>query len=228
MTERHFEAELRELKHQLVAMGGYVEKSIQIAIEALVSSDVTKLKLVFELEEKINHLHINIDAGCLKLLALQQPLAGDLRLVFAVIKINTDLERMGDQAVNIAENTEWFLKSLPIKLTPNLLEISTRVQAMVKESLDSFVVGSESKARAVILKDDEVDLLKTRILQESVLHIKSVPSEVEPCLNLILIARNLERIGDHATNIAEDVVFACTGLDIRHHHINEASKVKTK
>jgi phosphate transport system protein len=214
--ERHLDTSLRDLKALLTAMGGHVERAIEYATKALIELDSSKLHYVYESEKKINDAHIQVDEDCLRILALQQPMAVDLRLIVSVLKINTDLERMGDQAVNIAQNGTRYLGGSPLRQFVNLAKISSEVKTMVRESLDAFVTQDERKALNVLERDDKVDALKARIFQEVIEHLKTHPADVEPGVTLILIARNLERIGDHATNIAEDVIFSTTGRDVRH------------
>jgi phosphate transport system protein len=214
--ERHFDASLRSLKEQLVTMAGLVEKAIEHATLALERRDRDQLTLVHETEKKINEAHKAVDEACVKLLALQQPLAADLRLIVATIKINTDLERMGDQAVNIAHNSARYIAAEPLKPLVDLPRMFTEARAMVRETLDSFVRTDADLARAVLRRDDIVDGLKNKIFRDVLEHLKTRPESIEQGLNLILIARNLERIGDHATNIAEDVIFAISGEDVRH------------
>jgi phosphate transport system protein len=228
LTERHFDTSLRELKEQLLTMAGYVERAIENATQALIEGSLPKLELVFEIEKKVNQSHISIDDGCVKLLALQQPLAKDLRMIIAILKSNTDLERMGDQAVNIAHNAGRYLKGLPIKPLIDIPKMSTEVRFMVRESFDAFVKSSEPLARDVLLRDDKVDALKNKIFKDILDHLKTNSQDVEQGLNLILVARNLERIGDHATNIAEDIIFAITGEDIRHSPRPESIKESLK
>jgi phosphate transport system protein len=214
--ERQFEAALRELKEQLVAMAGNVERAIDLAIQALQSRDPAKIQSVYAVEKTIDLAHIAVDGSCLKLLALQAPLAADLRLIIAIIKINTDLERMGDQAVNIAHNTERYLAEKPLKPLVDLPQMFNEVRWMVRETIDSFIKNDEPLAREVLQRDDRVDAFKNKIFRDVLDHLKTDPQGIEQGLNLILVARNLERIGDHATNIAEDVIFAITGEDVRH------------
>jgi phosphate transport system protein len=222
------ETGLGELKEQLLGMAGNVERAIELATEALLEWNAAKFPLVFEFEKKINQAHLAVDDGCVKLLALHQPLAADLRLIVACLKINTDLERMGDQAVNISHNAERYLKAAPIKPLVDLPIMSHEVRVMVRESIDAFVRRSEAVARAVLVRDDRVDALKNKIFRDVLDHLKTSPGDIEQGLNLILIARNLERIGDHATNIAEDVIFAITGEDIRHSPRTETIKESLK
>jgi phosphate transport system protein len=222
--QRHFDSSLKDLKAKLVGMAGQVEKAIEEATDALGTRNSDRLKKVFELEEQINLAHVQIDNDCVTLLALQQPLAADLRLIVSIIKINTDLERMGDQAVNISKNTERYLKGAPIKPLVDLPIMFKEVKLMVRETIDSFVKHDETLARAVLKRDDIVDELKNKIFRDVIEVIKKDPAAIEQGLNLILIARNLERIGDHATNISEDVIFAATGEDIRHSYQSDAIK----
>jgi phosphate transport system protein len=214
--ERYLEASLKELKELLIGMAKYVEQAIAAATGALQTQDAARIQSVYEIEKHVNADHIRVDEACLKLLALQQPLAADLRLIIAIIKINTDLERMGDQAVNIAHNTERYIQGEPLKQLIDLPKMSSDVMIMVSEAIESFVKRDLALAKSVLQRDDAVDGLKGKIFRDVLEHIKADPAKIEQGLSLILIARNLERIGDHATNIAEDVIFAITGDDIRH------------
>lgn len=213
---RHFEIALKELRKTLVAMGTLVEEAIEHATQALITGDASKVEKVFKIEKKVNEAHKAVDEFCLKLLALQQPMAADLRLIVAVIKMNTDLERMGDQAVNIARNSERYLKGAPLKPIVDLPVMAGETRFMVREAIDSFNKADESLSRDVLKRDDSVDDLKDKIFRDVIEHLKTRPEMIEQGLSLILIARNLERIGDYATNIAEDVIFAVSGKDIRH------------
>lgn len=214
--ERHFETELRNLKQHVLAMGGNVESAIEAAIGALLDRNAEGFTKVHELEKNINEAHIRVDEECIQLLARQQPLAADLRFVVAILKINTDLERMGDQAVNIAYNGQFYIKEAPLKPLIDIPRMAKEVQFMVKEALDALVSRNLEAARDVLNRDDSVDALKNQIFRELITYMISDPKTIERAINLILIARNLERIGDHATNIAEDVIFAITGQDVRH------------
>lgn len=214
--ERRFESELKTLKGLILEMGGHVEKAIDVATEALHERNAEKLTNVYPLERKINELHVSIDSQCVELLARQSPFAADLRLVIAIIKINTDLERMGDQAVNIAYNADHYLKDRRINVADDLTKMATAVKAMVRNSLDAFMRQDIILAQTVLESDDEVDGYKRSMFNQLLPFMKQEPELVESALDLILIARNLERMGDHATNIAEDVIFACTGEDVRH------------
>lgn len=216
--ERHFDIELRELKDRILSMGGFVEKALEEAIQGLVKREPDRFKLVHEWEAKINDAHIDIDDRCLSLLARQAPLAQDLRLVLAVVKINTDLERMGDQAVNISLNGQHYLNEMPLTHISELAKMAVEVREMVREALDAFVKRDGPLAQKVLEKDDIVDRYKDQIFHLVIANMKSKPEAVESCLDILLIARNLERLGDHATNIAEDVIFITSGRDVRHGH----------
>jgi phosphate transport system protein len=214
--QRHLDSSIRDLKDLLIGMGGHVERAIEHATKALIEMDASKLHYVYESEKRINDAHIRVDEDCLRILALQQPMAVDLRLIVSILKINTDLERMGDQAVNISQNCARYLTGQPLRQFVNIARISSDVISMVRESLDAFVSQDEKKAWLVLERDDKVDAMKAKIFQEVLAHLKTHPADVEAGVTLILIARNLERIGDHATNIAEDVIFSITGRDVRH------------
>ncbi len=216
---RHLDAELSQLKEKLLAMGGAVEKSVEHATQALLLRDLSRFKEVYALEAEINRSHVEVDNACVNLLARQSPMAADLRLIIAVIKINADLERMGDQAVNISHNGEYYLAWPELKPLVDIPIMAERVRVMVRAALDAFVKLDEKQAQLVLECDDEVDQLKQKIFLDLLGVMKQSPENVERGLNLILVARNLERIGDHATNIAEDVIFALNGVDIRHRGI---------
>lgn len=214
--ERHFQQELDRLKQRLLYMAGLVEKAIHNSIEAALRGDAAAREQVLAHEDEINALHIEIDKIALKLLALHQPVAGDLRFITAAMKINTDLERMGDQAINIAESASFLFKRPMQKQISDLFTMGDLTEKMVRQSLDAFVSRDADLARSIILQDDDVDRLKDKIFRDLIAEIKSNPDIVESEFDFILIARNLERIADHATNIAEDVIFMAVGKDIRH------------
>lgn len=215
--ERHFDEELKTLKERILYMGSLIESMIHYAIKSLVERNNDLLKEVFKHEDEVNKLHIEIDDICLKLLALRQPIAVDLRFITAAMKINSDLERMGDQAINISQNTEDLLKQPQLKPLIDLPRMADIVKKMVKDSLDAFVKKEPELAKSVLTRDDEVDNLKDQIFRELLTYMMADPNNIERSLDLILISRNLERTADHATNIAEDVIFMVIGKDIRHH-----------
>ncbi|MBI3564555.1 MAG: phosphate signaling complex protein PhoU [Elusimicrobia bacterium] len=213
--KRHFDEGLDDLRSRLLRMGSLCEEMIHYAVKLVVEREESHLKSVEEWEREVNRLHIEIDDVCLKLIALHQPAAGDLRLIAAALKINSDLERVGDQAVNIAETGMFLLKEPKIKLgdIPRMVEVAT---GMLKDSLDAFARGDVELARDVIRRDDEEDRLKSQTFNELVHLMQRDASAIQRGMDVILIARNLERIADHATNVAEDVVFMVLGKDIRH------------
>lgn len=214
--ERSIDNQLEDLKKLILLMGGQVEKALAHAIAGIMTRNSKEFAEVHEVEKKINEEHIRVDEACLGLLAKQGPVARDLRLILSVIKINTDLERMGDQSVNIAYTGKDYLSRQALPSLSDIVQMSTVARAMVKESLDSFVRGDTEHAKKILLMDDEVDQLKNKVFRDMMAHMKTNSKDVEACLDIILIARNLERLGDHATNIAEDVIFAFTGKDVRH------------
>jgi phosphate transport system protein len=214
--ERHVDSELQKVKELILEMGGNVERALDESTRALIDREPQRFDLVDELEKKINQAHLAVDDLCLRVLATQSPLARDLRLIIALIKINTDLERMGDQCVNISHNGRRYLQEPPLKPLIDLPRMATEVKFMVREALDALVKQDEKLAEDVLNRDDSVDALKNQIFRELLTYMMSDPRSIERAMNLILIARNLERLGDHATNIAEDVIFAVTGRDVRH------------
>jgi len=214
--ETHFQQELNKLKESLLQMAGLAERAISNAVEALVKRDTPLAEKTMGADEKINQMELRIDDMCLKLLALHQPMAADLRFITSAMRINTELERIGDQAVNIAErvislNQEPQLK--PYMDIPRMAEIT---QSMVRDVLDAFVNGDAQLARSVCERDDQVDGLNDQVFRELLTYMMGDSSVVFPAFELILVAKNLERIGDHATNIAEDVIYLVQGQDVRH------------
>jgi len=217
-VHRHFDEVEDELRQRLLHMGSLAEEMIHLAILGLLERRPPLLLKVFENEKQVNQLHIELDDRCFKLLALFQPTAGDLRFIMAAIKINSDLERIADQAVNISQTTEFLLRlpQLDKKLfdIPRMAEVAKK---MLKDSLDAYVKRDVDLARSVVERDSEEDRLKSEAFNELLQLMQSDSSTINRALSLILISRNLERIADHATNIAEDVIFMVLGKDIRHH-----------
>jgi phosphate transport system protein len=215
--ETYFQKELGELKHSLLRMASLVEEAIRNSVESLVKRDSELARKTFDGEDRINNLEIEIEDLCLKLLALRQPMAADLRFITSAMKIITDLERMGDQAVNIAEraislNQEPLLK--PYIDFPKMAEIT---QSMVKDVLDAFVTQDSKLARSVRERDDLVDELNDQVFRELLTYMMSDPKTITRAVHLMIVSRCLERIADHATNIAEDVIFMVDALVIKHH-----------
>ena len=214
---RHFQAELELLKTRLLEMGGLAEEQVRLAVKALVDRDRDLLQRVLGGDEPLNKLHIEIDGRCFTLLALHQPMAVDLRVIVAAVKINTDLERLGDMAVNIAEAAVRYAQHPPVKRLIDIPRMATIAQGMVRDALDAFVRRDTGLAQQVLNEDDKLDALKTQIFRELLTYMLQDPATIEPALDLILISRHLERVGDHATNIAEDVIFMVSARDVRHH-----------
>ena len=214
--QRQFEVELRELKNRILAMGGLVEQAIEKSTVLLGSRDRSGFAELKSIERKINEENMRIDGICLEVLARLSPVAADLRLILAIIKINTDLERMGDQAMNIGYNVDHYMEDGGVDLKLNLPMMAGLVKKMVRDALDAFMRDDIVLAQKVLESDDEVDQFKNSVFEKMVTFMRTSPDQIGPALDMILVARNLERMADHATNVAEDVIFACTGEDVRH------------
>ena len=214
---RHFVEELEQLKTKLLEMSALVEAAIQRSISAVIQKDRSAAEEVFRNEARINEIEIEIDEFAINLLALQQPMAADLRLIVAALKINTDLERMGDLSVNIAQRAMSLMEEPVIKPMIDIPHIAGLVQSMVRKALDAFVNRDADLARSVLASDDAVDSLRTACYHELVSFMEKDPQNIQQALDLLAVTRNLERIADHSTNIAEDVLFLVKGVDVRHH-----------
>ena len=214
---RHFIEELEDLRKQLLEMAGLVERAVHDSVLSLMERDQERAQRVLVNEARINQMEIRIDELATRLLALNQPMARDLRFLTAALKINNDLERMGDLAVNIVERALSLMAQPPVKPLIDIPRMAQLAESMVRNSLDSFVKRDAELARSVLLSDDAVDDLRDTIFKELVGFMERDPSTVSRALDLILVSRNLERIADHATNIAEDVLFVVQGVDVRHH-----------
>jgi len=212
----HFQEELAALNQRLLAMGGLAEDAVRRAVGGLSGRDQAALDRVCTGDEPLNQANIDIDNRCFTLLALHQPLAADLRAIIAAVKINSDLERVGDLAVNIAEAAGRYLAHPPVKPLVDLPAMGVIAQRMLREALDAYVRGDTALARNVLEQDDQLDALKTRVFRDLITSMAEDPRRVEPAIELILVSRHLERIGDHATNIAEDVIFMVSARDVRH------------
>jgi phosphate transport system protein len=217
MTRTRFHEGLDELKDRLLRMAGMAEQSITRAIQAFRERDRFQAQLVFQTEAVINALEREIDEQALDLLAMQQPMAVDLRFILAVIKINADLERVGDQAVNIAERVEHMLTLPPVDLPIDIPLMAATAGSMIRQALEAFVVGDPQLAERVLTMDDTVDRMNRDIARAIMELIEKTPEASQQGIDALIIARNLERVGDHATNIAEDVIFWVRGADVRHH-----------
>ncbi len=214
---RHFQDELEQLKTRLLEMGGLAEENVRLAVKGLVERDHETIDRVMVGDEPLNRLHIEIDNRCFTLLALYQPMAADLRAIVSAVKINTDLERVGDLAVNIAEAARRYASHAPVKKFIDIPRMATIAQSMLRDALDAFVRRDLELAQKVLNEDDKLDALKTQIFRELLTYMLQDPATIEPALDLILVSRHLERIGDHATNVAEDVIFIVSARDVRHH-----------
>jgi phosphate transport system protein len=214
---RHFQEELEALKARLLEMGGLAEEQVRLAVRGLVDRDHERIDRVLAGDGPLNALHIEVDNRCFTLLALYQPMAVDLRGIVAAVKINTDLERVGDLAVNIAEAARQYAAHPPVKRLIDIPRMAGIAQRMLRDALDAFVRRDTVLAQRVLDEDDALDALKTQIFRELLTYMLQDPATIEPALDLILISRHLERIGDHATNVAEDVIFMVSAKDVRHH-----------
>ncbi len=214
--ERQFDKELAQLKALLVRMGVLAEEMIDAAVDGLVERTEKHFPLVSAHEQEVNRLQMEVDDQVVTLLAIRQPMATDLRFIVAASKISSDLERIGDQAVNISENTHYLLQHPELKPLIDIPNMAEQVKGMVRNSIDSFVKLDVLLAQAVIMNDDKVDAYKEQIFRELLTYMMADAAAIKRALALILIARNLERIGDHATNIAEDVIYVVQGRDVRH------------
>lgn len=217
MTRIQFHRKLDDLKERLLVMAGVAEQAIQRSVEAYRTRDISICDLVDRSEVAINGFEREIDQMALDLLAMEQPMAVDLRFILAVIKINADLERVGDQAVNISERVRQMQGFPAAELPVDIPRMAALASAMVRKALQGFIEGDAGVAKAVLTMDDSVDELNdTAFLALSTL-IREQPEWAPQALSALMIARNLERVGDHATNIAEDVIFWVSGADVRHH-----------
>jgi phosphate transport system protein len=190
---------------------------VRASVQGLAARDLAVTERVMRGDEPINQLHVEIDERCFRLLALYQPMATDLRSIVATVKINSDLERCGDLAVKIAEAARRYTMHPPVKQLIDIPRMGEIAQSMLHDALDSFVKRDTALARSVLRCDDELDALKTQVFRELLTYMLQDPSTIEPALDLILVSRHLERIGDHATNVAEDVIFMVSAQDVRHH-----------
>jgi phosphate transport system protein len=214
--KKHYSEQLAGLRELVLRMGGLVEQMTRRVVQSLVERNVGLLAEVRAMETQVNQLHIDIDEACIELIALRQPAATDLRFIAAAMKINADMERIGDQAINMVERAEVLLTVPPLKPLIDIPRMADIAQEMLKASLDAFVTGDDALAYATILKDDEVDQLKDQVFRELLTFMMADPTTIPRAMELILVSRHLERIGDHATNICEDVIFMVKGKDVRH------------
>jgi phosphate transport system protein len=213
---RHFDEELEELNNRLLEMSGLVESSIHRSVNAVINRDGESAQVVFQNETRINQLEILVDETAIALLALQQPLAADLRFITMAIKINNNLERMGDVAVNIAERAVSLLSQSQVMPHIDIPYMAKLSEEMIQKSLDAFVRRDVQLARNVLMSDDAVDNLRDSIYRAVINFMEEDSHSIHQGLDYLFVARGLERLADHATNIAEDVLFYVQGIDVRH------------
>jgi len=218
-THKQFDAEMEAIRSGVLTMGGLVETQLARAIQMLQEEGdhAAVLDAVGADEQAINRMQVEIDNRAFTVLALHQPLAVDLRVIVAAVKINSDLERVGDLAVNIAEAALRYLALPPVKPLIDLPRMSEIAEGMLRDALDAFVRRDVELAQSVLKRDDQLDELKSQVFRELLTYMLQNPATIEASLELILISRHLERIGDHATNVAEDVIFMVSARDVRHH-----------
>jgi len=224
---RHFEQELEVLKGKLLEMSALVESAVYRSVRGVVERSEELAQQVLKTETRVNQLEIEIDDMAISLLALQAPLAADLRLITAAIKINNDLERMGDLSVNIAQSAISLVREPVIRPLIDIPHIAGLAQGMVRKALDAFVNRDAELARSVLASDDAVDNMRTASYHELISFMESNPQQIPQALHLLSVVRNLERIADHSTNIAEDVLFLVKGIDVRHHNEERTAMVQT-
>lgn len=219
--QRHFEKELEGLKTTLIKMGSLAEEAIGLSIQALLKQDAELAKRVIDSDRRINSLEIEVDNDIVDLLALQQPVAIDLRLILAATKINNDLERIGDHAVNIAESALAYCERRPEEPLLDLPRMAEHTQKMLRDAIDSFIHNDPHMGSTVLTVDDHVDELNREMTAEVIRLMRKDPSLIEGGLQILRVSRNLERVADLATNIAEEVIFIAEARVVKHHAFEE-------
>jgi phosphate transport system protein len=218
VERHHFEAELDALKACVAQMGDLVAARLDAALRGFSAGAEDEARFVLDHDDDVNTLQIEIDERAMRLLALQQPAARDLRFITATIKANADLERIGDQAVNVAGNSLRIVGQTALAQAPVVEDMGRIAVGMVREALASFLNRDVALARAVLERDDEVDELKNQVLRDLIRQMTDDPGTIERAVCLVFLSRNLERAADHATNMAEDAIFMVEARDVRHHH----------
>ena len=216
-THRHFHEDLTDVRSRLLTMSGAAETALGLAIDALLSSDDEKAQRVILGDRDIDTREVDIEERCISLLALQQPMARDLRMLTSAMRIANDLERVGDHAVNIAQSAIRVSKSRPIVPEPEITEMARLTRTMLADSIDAFVRGDTVAGREICRRDDQVDALNRSVFRILLTHMMENPKTISTGMEIFLVSRNLERIADLATNIAEGVVFLVEGKSIKHH-----------
>ena len=214
---RHFHDELSQVKVRLLTMSSEAEAAVQLAVEALLERNADKAERVIKGDRVIDRMEVEVEEQCLNLLALQQPMAKDLRLLVASIKIANDLERVGDHAVNIAQSADRLAMNRPITPEPEIFEMARLAREMLSDALEAFVRSDSNAGREICRRDDKVDALNRSMFRILLTHMMEDPHSIGAGLELLLVSRNLERIADLATNVGEDVVFVVEGKSIKHH-----------
>lgn len=213
---RHFDEELSALKDQLLAMGGLVEKHIAESMRALTDRDPERARRVIEDDRQVNLMELQIDEQCVRMLALRQPAASDLRFIAASLKIVTDLERIGDLAVNMAERALSLANEPPLRAVVDLPKMASAAQVMLQQVLDAFVTRDADKAERVMVADDQIDQWLVEVFDELRSEMGRDPAAINRCISTIFFAKHIERLADHTTNIAEMVIYLVRGTDVRH------------
>jgi phosphate transport system protein len=216
-AHRHFHEELSQVKVRLLTMSGEAEAALRLAVEALLERNPEKARRVIAGDRIIDGMEVEVEEACIDLLALQQPMAKDLRMLVAAIKIANDLERVGDHAVNLGQSAERLAGTRPIAPEPEIVEMARLAREMLSDALEAFVRGDAAAARDVCMRDDKVDALNRSVFRILLTHMMEDPHIIGAALELFLVSRNLERVADLATNIGEDVVFLVEGKSIKHH-----------
>lgn len=216
-SHRHFHDELSQVKIRLLTMSGEAEAALGLAVDALLERDVDKARRAIQGDRVIDAMEVEVEEHCINLLALQQPMARDLRMLTSALKIANDLERVGDHAVNIAQSAERLAQSRPIAPEPELVEMARLAREMLSDALEAFIRGDAAAGREICRRDDKVDVLHRSVFRILLTHMMEDPHMIGAGMELFLVSRNLERVADLATNIAEDVVFLVEGKSIKHH-----------
>ena len=216
-TIRHFHEELADIRERLVTMSGAAEAALGLAVEALLGHDEAKAERVFAGDQEIDRREVDIEERCIAMLALHQPMARDLRTITAAMRIANDLERVGDHAVNIAQSAVRVTSERPITPRPEIAEMARLTRSMLADAMDAFSKGDATLAREICRRDDQVDALNRSVFRILLTHMMENPQHIGPGMELLLVSRNLERVADLATNVAEGVVFLVEGKSIKHH-----------
>jgi phosphate transport system protein len=215
---RHLQVEIEKLKKKILLIGAMVEEALQKSVQAVLDRDAALALSVIEHDQDIDRMEVELEEECLKVLALHQPVAVDLRFIVAILKINNDLERIGDLAVNVAGRARFLAQAEKVEIPYDLKSMFSEVRAMLKNSLDALVNLDLDLANGVCIADDKVDEANRKMYQQVMQAIRKKPDQLEAYINMLSVSRYLERIADHTTNIAQDVIYLMEGEIVRHHH----------